>query len=184
LTAAKPVQDAAVVKLADPDEWSNRVAAVLEQVRPQLARAFKSYRIPVADSEDLVQNALLALFIGWAQIREPAPWLVGAVRYQCRNYVRHHLASKIAAADPGQLERLAGAAPGGEKQISARIDLERLARALTPRQRHLLRLVFRLGFDEHELSRLLGDVKPASLRQARRRAIRRLRELMPGGRYG
>jgi RNA polymerase sigma factor (sigma-70 family) len=171
-----------VVKLADPDEWSNRVAAVLEQVRPQPARTFKAYRIPAAGSEDLVQAALLALVTSWAQIRDPAAWLVGAVRLQCRNYVRHHHASKIAPADPDQLERLAGPAPSGEEQIGARLDLERLARALTPRQRHLLRLVYRLGLDERKLARVLGATKAASLRQARRRAIRRLRELMPGGR--
>jgi hypothetical protein len=45
-----------------------------------------------------------------------------------------------------------------------------------------LRWIYRLGLDERELARMLGDAKPASLRQARRRAIRRLRELMPGGR--
>jgi RNA polymerase sigma factor (sigma-70 family) len=171
-----------VAKVADADERARRVTAVFEQVRPQLARTFRSYRIPAADCEDLVQNALLALFAGWAQIREPASWLVGTVRYQCRNYVRHRLASKIASADPEALERLAGAAPSGEEQIGTRLDLERLARALTPRQRHLLRLVFRLGLNERELARVLGGVKPASVRQARRRAIQRLRELMPRGR--
>ncbi|HYL06874.1 MAG TPA: sigma-70 family RNA polymerase sigma factor, partial [Thermoanaerobaculia bacterium] len=151
-------------------------------VRPRLARAFRSYRIPAADSEDLVQDALLALVTKWGQVRDPASWLVGAVRHQCRNYVRYQLARKIAPADPDQLERLAGTAPGGQEQVGARLDLERLARALTPRQRHLLRLVFRLGLDAREVSRVLGDAKPASLRQARRRAIRRLRELMPGDR--
>jgi RNA polymerase sigma factor (sigma-70 family) len=170
-----------VVKLA-PDEWSSRVAAVIEQVRPQLARTLRAYRIPPADSEDLVQDALLALITGWAQIREPAAWLVGTVRRQCRNYVRHHFARKTATAGPEEIERLAGTAPSGEEQIGARLDLERLARALTPRQRHLLRWIYRLGLDERELARMLGDAKPASLRQARRRAIRRLRELMPGGR--
>jgi RNA polymerase sigma factor (sigma-70 family) len=171
-----------VAKSADPDDCSSRVAAVLAQVRRQLALTFRRYRIPVVDSEDLVQNALLGLVTGWAQIRDPASWLVGAVRNQCRKYVRYQLASKIAPTDPTQLARLAGVASSGKTQIGARLDLERLARVLTPRQRHLLRLVFRLGLDEHELARVLGNAMPASLRQARRRAIRRLRELMPRGR--
>ncbi len=166
----------------DEDEWSSHVVAVMEQVRPQLARTFRSYRIPAADSEDLVQNALLALVTKWTQVREPATWLLGAVRHQCRHYVRHQLGRRIAPTDPERLEQLAGAAPSGEDRISARLDLERLARALSPRQRHLLRLTIRLDLDENDLARVLGDVKPASLRQARRRAIRRLRDMVPGGR--
>ncbi|HVR08037.1 MAG TPA: sigma-70 family RNA polymerase sigma factor [Thermoanaerobaculia bacterium] len=171
-----------MVKPGRPDEWSSRLAAVLDQVRPQLARTFGRYRIPVADSEDLMQNALLALFTSWSQVREPASWLVGTVRNQCRKYVQGQLASKIVPAGPEQLERLAGAAAGGAEQICTRLDLARLLGALTPRQRNLLWLVFRLGLDECELARVLGDAKPASLRQARRRACRRLRELMTAGR--
>ncbi len=161
----------------DP-EWAADVAAALERVRPQLVRTLKAYRIPVPDSEDLVQDALLALVTKWEAVREPGPWLVGALRHLCRLYVRRQRSSKIAGADPEQLERLAGAAPGGEAQHGARLDLERKVQELPPRQRRLLRLSFGLGLDPGELARVLGGARPASVRRTRGRALMRLRELM------
>jgi RNA polymerase sigma factor (sigma-70 family) len=165
-------------------QWPTDVTAALERVRPQLVRSLKAYRIPVPDSEDLMQDAMLALISGWAEIREPGAWLVGTVRHLCRGYVRRQRKSKVVGADLEQLERLAGVEPGGQEQHGARLDLERLVRELTPGQRRLLRLIFGLGLDARELARMYGGAKPASLRQARGRAIRRLRDLMDGERQG
>jgi|GEM_PF-4698857 len=63
------------------------LAAVVERVRPQLGRTLKAYRIPIPDSEDLVQDALVAMLAEWDDIRDPGPWLVGALRHRCRLYV-------------------------------------------------------------------------------------------------
>jgi RNA polymerase sigma factor (sigma-70 family) len=159
-------------------EWSADVTAVLERVRPQLVKTLKRYRVPLPDSEDLVQDALLALVTRWEHVREPGLWLIGAVRHLCRRYVRRQLRSKTVRVDQEQLEWLAGTAPSSEQEHGARRDLERLVRELPPRQRRLLRLSFGLGLDAHELAHLLGGAKPESIRRARRRAITRLRELM------
>jgi len=160
------------------EEWSTDVTAVLEQVRPQLRRTLKAYRIPLPDSEDLIQDALLALLTRWVDIREPGIWLVGAVRHLCCSYVRQQRRRKTVAVDLEQLERLAGAVPSSEVQYGARRDLERLMRELTPQQRRLLRLSFGLGLNAHELAHLLGGARPESLRRARWRAITRLRQLL------
>ena len=162
----------------DHPEWSADVTAVLERARPQLVKILKAYRVPLPDSEDLVQDALLALVTRWEHVREPVLWLIGAVRHQCRRYVRRQLRSKVVRVDQEHLEWLAGAAPSGEERYGARRDLERLVRELPPRQRRLLRLCFGLGLDVRELGRLLGGAKPESIRRARWRAITRLRELM------
>lgn len=164
----------------DEETWSAELGAVLEQVRPQLARLFGAYRIPAPDAEDLVQDALLGLVANWPDVREPCAYLVGAARHLCRFYVRQQIRqrARIAPADPDQLERLAGSAPSGQDERDALADVERLARTLGPRPRHLLRLLLGLGFDEDELARSLGGAKPASLRRARRRALTRLRELL------
>lgn len=161
-------------------EWAADVTAALERVRPQFVRTLKAYRIPLPDSEDLVQDALLALVTKREDIREPGPWLVGAVRHLCRGYVRRQRRSKIVGTDLEELERLAGAAPGDEAQQGARLDLERLVQELPPRQRRRLRLSFGLGLDVRELSRVLGGAKPPSVRRARGRALTRLRELLAG----
>jgi RNA polymerase sigma factor (sigma-70 family) len=162
----------------DHSEWSADVTAVLEHVRPQLVSVLKAYRVPLPDSEDLVQDALLALVTRWEHVREPGLWLIGAVRHLCRKYVRRQLTSKTVRVDREQLEWLAGSTPSGAEQHGARRDLERLVRELPPRQRRLLRLSFGLGLDVHELAHLLGGAKPESVRRARWRAITRLRELM------
>src|SRR5260370_415108 len=98
----------------DHSEWSADVTAVLEPVRPQLVKMLKAYRVPLPDSQDLVQDALLALVTRWEHVREPGLWLIGAVRNLCRKYVRRQLSSKTVRVDREQLEWLAGAAPSGE----------------------------------------------------------------------
>jgi RNA polymerase sigma factor (sigma-70 family) len=158
--------------------WSAEVMAALERVRPRLVKTLKAYRVPLRDSEDLVQDALLALVASWEEIREPGVWLIGAVRHLCRDYVRRQRRNKLVGVEAEQLERLAGGAPSGEERQGARREVERLLRRLTPRQRRLLRLSFGLGLDAHELARLLGGAKAESLRRARFRAITRLRALL------
>jgi RNA polymerase sigma factor (sigma-70 family) len=164
------------------DRDSAGVTAALERVRPRLVKTLKRYCVPLADSEDLVQDALLALVTRWEHIREPGLWLIGAVRHLCRDYVRQQVTKRLVMVDREELEWLAGAAASGEERHGARRDLERLVRELTPRQRRLLRLSFGLGFDAHELARLLGGIKAESVRRARWRAILRLRELLAGDR--
>jgi RNA polymerase sigma factor (sigma-70 family) len=172
-----------VVRLK-PEDWSPQMAAALGRVRPRLVKILRAYRVPALDSEDLVQDALLVLVTKWAEIRDPETWLIGTVRFLCRNYVRQQLRSKTVVADPEQLEQLAGAAPGGgQEECDVRVDLERLARALGPRQRRLLRLVVGLGLDGRELARVLGGATPASLRRARRRVVLELRALLEAARH-
>jgi RNA polymerase sigma factor (sigma-70 family) len=166
----------------DHSEWSADVAATLDRVRPLLMKTLKAYGIPLLDSEDLVQDALLALVTSWPEIREPGVWLIGAVRHLCRGYVRRQRRNKLVGVDFQHLERLAGAAPSGEERHGARREVERLMRKLTPQQQRLLRLSFGLGLDAHELAQRLAGAKPESLRRARFRAITRLRELLAGER--
>jgi RNA polymerase sigma factor (sigma-70 family) len=168
-----------VVKV-NAEGWPAHLGAVLERARPQLARLLKAYRIPALDAEDLMQDALLGLVANWPEVREPAAYLAGTMRHLCRNYVRQQLRHKgrIAPVDPAQLELLAGAAPSGQEERDALADVARLAQTLGPRPRRLLWLAVVQGFDDQELARILGGAKPASLLRARRRALKRLRELL------
>ena len=126
----------------DEEKWSAQLGAVIEQVRPQLARLLGAYRIPAVEAEDLVQDALLGLVANWPDVREPCSYLVGATRHLCRFYVRQQIRqrARIALTDPDQLERLAGSAPSGQDERDALADVERLVRTLGPRPRRLLRL--------------------------------------------
>jgi len=159
---------------------SAEVAAVINQVRPQFRRTLRAYRIPVPDSEDLLQDALLALVTQWDHIQDPGPWLVGVLRHLCGVYVRRRCRTQVVRLDEAELERLALTAPGSEKHHGIRLDLQRLIKRLSPLQRRLVGLSFWLGLDARELSRVLGGGQPASLRRTRGRAITRLRGLMAG----
>ncbi len=100
----------------NPNESLIDLAAVVERVRPQLGKTLEAYRIPVADSEDLVQEALLAMLTEWDDIGNPGP--------SCGWRPAASVPPLCAAApqEPGSeaylavLERLTGARPGRAKQ--------------------------------------------------------------------
>jgi RNA polymerase sigma factor (sigma-70 family) len=152
-----------------------RIAAVLKEVRPQLARILARYRIPPLDSEDLVQDALVALLLKWPHVRRPEGWLPVTLRYLCLDYARRRQRQPVAV-DPQWLEELAGVAPQQVDQ-DQRLDLRRLSRALSPQQQRLLWLAYGLGLSRRELAHELGR-RAASLGRARQRAVARLRELL------
>ena len=79
----------------NPNESLIDLAAVVERVRPQLAKTLEAYRIPVADSVDLMQEALVAMLTEWDDLGDPGPWLVSALRHRCRRYVLRHRRSKV-----------------------------------------------------------------------------------------
>ena len=67
-----------------------RVEEIFAAVRPRLEMVLRHFRIPFADAEDLVQEALMHFLRKQAQIHEPEQWLVGAVRKECLMYWRRH----------------------------------------------------------------------------------------------
>jgi DNA-directed RNA polymerase specialized sigma24 family protein len=80
------------------------------------------------------------------------------------------------AVDPQWLEELAGAASQQVDQ-DQRLDLQRLSRALSPRQQRLLWQAYGLGLGRRELTHELGR-RADSLSRARQRAVARLRKLL------
>lgn len=169
---------------ASPQEPSSQpgISVLLDQLRPRLLRLLRSYAVSHPDSEDLLQEAVLALLVNWPAIRHPAAWLIGTVRHQCRLHARRQR-YKATGVDPGQLVQLAGWAPGlPEAHHAWRVDLKRFLRALSPRQRRLVRLLYYHGLTESEAAARLRISKDA-LHRDRWRAIARLRQLIlePGG---
>jgi RNA polymerase sigma factor (sigma-70 family) len=152
------------------------VAAVVEQARPRLVRVLRAHRIPATDSEDLLQDALVALLGNWHEVRDPASWLVGVLRHLCQKYLRARRQHRTVGAEPELLAQGVGAVASTASACEARRDLERLLHQLSPRRRRLLRL-FVLGHDDRELARALGQARPLSARRARYRALQQLRAL-------
>jgi hypothetical protein len=74
---------AAIAPAPESHEPAARIAAVLEEVRPELARILARYRIPPRAGDDLVQDALVALLLKWPHVHHPAGWLLVTLRDLC-----------------------------------------------------------------------------------------------------
>jgi RNA polymerase sigma factor (sigma-70 family) len=147
-----------------PSPWNEEgaVQSLLESQRPRLVALFARYRIPPEDSEDLLQQALLALVYQQERIRTPGAWLVGTVRNCCRNYWTARRRQVYDAVDRSVLDALAVEETPNQERHDLRHDLALLMEALPPRPRKLIRLCYLLGYEPAEAAAALG-YSPASV---------------------
>lgn len=160
---------------AAPSPWNEEGAIedLLESQRPRLLALFSRYRIPPDDSEDLLQQALLALVYQQERIRTPGAWLVGTVRNCCRNYWTERRRQVYDAVDGSVLDALAVEGAPNQERHDLRHDLALLMEALPPRPRKLIRLRYLLGYEPAEAAAVLG-YSPASVSKTTRRAFAQL----------
>jgi RNA polymerase sigma factor (sigma-70 family) len=153
----------------------------LRRVEPRLKRLLSSYRIPVADAEDLVQQALLALLYQWETVRDPECWLMGTLKRRCLMYWRGHRRSLYRAVDTAILEWLSEPVAAPQERSDLLTDLENLIGKLPQRCRSLLRLRFRLGYEPPEVAAKLG-YRASSIGKITTRCLAALnRELLASG---
>jgi RNA polymerase sigma factor (sigma-70 family) len=144
-----------------------RVEEIFAAVRPRLAHVLAHFRIPVADAEDLVQEAVVQFLRKREQIYQPEQWLVGAVRKECLMYWRRHRRRLEVALDVA----VAGATEDAPQERQAlRGDLDRAINTLRPKCRSLLRLRYALGLSTEETATQLG-YSLASLDNIARRCL-------------
>lgn len=128
----------------------------LDRMRPRLKSLFARYRIPVQDTEDIVQHALLQLIYQWANIRDPESWLIGTLRKTCLLYWRKRRRALYEAVDSAMLEWIGGVDPPVQEQSDLRRDIEVVLAKLPSRCRLLLRLRYGFGLDPAELAAQTG----------------------------
>lgn len=134
----------------------------LAKLRPRLVRVLRSYRIPPADAEDLLQQAFLAFLYRIDSVNDPERWLLGVMRKKCLMYWRSARRRLDEAMDVERLEYLAAPEdPPQEGQDVAR-DVAAIVDRLPARYRSLVHLRFGLGLDAHEVARILG-YSPSSI---------------------
>ena len=156
----------------------------LLRVEPRLKRLLASYRIPVADAEDLVQQALLALLYQWDTVRDPESWLLGTLRRRCLMYWRGNRRRLYRAVDAAILEWLSEPMAAPQERADLLADLEKLIGKLPQRCRSLLRLRFRLGYEPPEVAAKLG-YRASSIGKITTRCLAALnRELLASGMTG
>ena len=147
---------------AKPSEIEREVMALYEQFRDPLLRYALSFRIPLHDAEEVIQEVFLSLF-RHLQLRRSRANLRGWLFR-----VTHNLALKQRLANQNLLQRTQGdasvveehadPAPGPEERVSAaqrRHRLQSVVRALPENDQHCLRLRAE-GLRYREIATALG----------------------------
>lgn len=128
----------------------------LVRIRPRLKSLFAHYRIPIQDTEDLLQQALLALVYQWKTVRDPEAWILGTLRNKCLLYWRERCRRLVESVDTAVLEWMAQPERPRQENDDLRYDLENLLARLPPRCRSILVLRYRYGYDPQEVAARLG----------------------------
>jgi RNA polymerase sigma-70 factor (ECF subfamily) len=142
----------------------------LKRVRPRLKALFTRYRIPVQDTEDILQQALLALVYQRQSIRDPEAWLLGTLKNKCLLYWRDQRRRLYEAVDAAVLEYMAEPQAPAQPGIELRKDMAEAIERLPERCRSILTLRYRHGYDSLELAKRLG-YSPASISKVTARCL-------------
>lgn len=149
----------------------------LKSVRPRMKALFAHYRVPPQDTEDIVQQALLALVYQRQAIRDPEAWLLGTLRNKCLVYWRERRRKLYDAVDAAVLDLMAEPMAPAQEDADVRRDLAMAIDRLPERCRALLSLRYSQGYEPPELARQLG-YSPASISKTTNRCLAALtREL-------
>lgn len=128
----------------------------LKKVRPRLKALFQRYSIPPQDTEDILQQALLALIYQRRAIRDPEAWLIGTIRNKCLLYWRTHRRKLYEAVDAAVLEVMAQPLQPAQETSDVRRDLAAAIEELPERCRSLLSLRYAQGYEPAEVAERLG----------------------------
>src|SRR5262245_12205785 len=81
-------------------------ARLFEHARLRFQALLKLYGVAPEDAEDVLQEALLALWRKRAQVKDYEAWLLSALRMECLRYRRREGRQIYSAVDEAALERL------------------------------------------------------------------------------
>jgi RNA polymerase sigma factor (sigma-70 family) len=160
------------------------VVVLLRQLHPRLRGLLAYHRIPEQDTEDLLQQALLALLYQHPRVRDPEAWLMGTLRNKCLLYWRERRRRLYETVDTALLEGMAGPQAPPQEGAELRHDLASALEHLPEHCRSLLSLRYSQGYEPPELAERLG-YRPSSINKTTTRCIAALARYMvylgPGG---
>jgi RNA polymerase sigma factor (sigma-70 family) len=163
---------------ADATDPIAELEELVEQLRPRVKQMLASYRIPYPDTEDLLQDVLVAAFRKWDSIHTKDAWLIGTLRHKCWMYWKRRRNDRLQAVDLPMLESLSEPQPPLQERSERLWDLETLCAGLCLRHRTVLWLRFGLGMSTDEVAERTG-YHHSSIRKLTCRTVARLqRELV------
>ena len=145
-------------------------------LRPRMLSILARYKIPAADGDDLLQDALLATLKRWEDIENIEAWLLSVLRHQCCNYQRRRSCwSRIVQPmDPAELQAISFPLEPPQELLEVQCDLQRLRPELCSDERHLLFLWFSEDLGRKEIASRIG-CHPANVPKVIRRVLARLK---------
>lgn len=149
-------------------------ARLLEHARPRLQALLRLYGVESGNGEDLMQEALLALWRKRAQVENYENWLFSALRVECLRYRRREGRQIHSPVDEAALERLADQGAFVGTNLSLNEDLRELVRRLPARHRALIQFRYGLGLTPEETADRLG-YRLSSLKKTTTRCLQMLR---------
>lgn len=152
-------------------------ARALAHARPRLQALLRLYRVAPEDGEDVLQEALLALWRKRALVRDYEAWLLSALRMECLRYRRRGKRQIYSGVDEAALEQLPGCVGYAAADPSLYLDLRMLLHRLPARQQALIHLRYGLGLTPEETASRLG-YRLSSLKKTTTRVLRMLRRQM------
>jgi RNA polymerase sigma-70 factor (ECF subfamily) len=129
---------------------------LLERLRPRMRALFARFHVPAQETEDLLQQALLALVVKWESIECREAWLLGALRKHCLLYWRRRRRALYQAVEVGVLERLSSPVVPEQERREMAHDVGRMLDDLPQRCRRVLRLRYLDGLTPPEVADRLG----------------------------
>jgi RNA polymerase sigma factor (sigma-70 family) len=158
---------------------SDRLAALLKILEPQLRALLWRYRVPEMDAQDLIHDAVLAMLSRELQIADPRNWLFIAARNQCVSYLRrrHCWSRLVDAMDPERLQLLAPLVEPPQRAAEIDHDVHCILAKLAESDRTLLTLRYIEGLGPTEIAAQIG-CHPGSVRKATLRALSRIQDAL------
>jgi RNA polymerase sigma factor (sigma-70 family) len=163
----------------DTSEAESCLEQFLKSVRPRMKALFAHYRVPPQDTEDIAQQALLALVYQRQAIRDPEAWLMGTLRNKCLVYWRERRRTLYDAVDSAVLELVAEPTAPEQEGADLRRDLAMAIERLPVRCRALLSLRYSQGYEPPELAKRLG-YRPTSISKTTNRCLAALTRQLTG----
>ena len=150
-------------------------------MRPKLKAILYRHRIPVEDTEDLIQETLLTLVRRRLEIRDPEAWVIAVLKKKCLMYWRARRRRLYRAVEEGLLDVLAAPQAPPTRRIDLERDFGKLLHQMPSRCQDLIRLRFALGFNPREIAERLG-YRISSISKITQRCLAALtRELLAAG---
>lgn len=134
-------------------EWVEKI----QECRPKLLRIVASMGVPPEDAEDVLQQCFLAFVKKAPTIENVEPWLVGALRRECLMYWRRRYRALYESVDTAILEQARDWGETASPEKSAlKSDLHRAIDKTSQRCQAVLKLRYRLGYENQEVAERLG----------------------------